>query len=348
MDQGIRLRSADFRREREAQWLELEELLDQVGRRGLGSLGPEELQRLPALYRAAVSSLSVARAISLDRALLAYLESLASRAYFCVYGVKPRAWAAARDFLRRGFPRAVRALSLGVLISLLTLGAGLAVGLAVDDADTYHALVPDALAQGRSHTSTTEELRAVLYDATAGDGEGLGVFASFLFTHNAKIGLLVFALGFALGLPSLLLLFYNGLMLGAMGALYASRGLALDFWGWVLPHGVTELLAIGLCGGAGLGLALALLRPGRHGRLHALGLAGRQAGLLVLGTVLMFLAAGLIEGYLRQLVRDPLTRYALAGASLVFWAAYLGLAGRHHSARRGERRRRPRDAEAGA
>jgi uncharacterized membrane protein SpoIIM required for sporulation len=339
----LKLRSADFRREREAQWSALEELLAQVERRGLGSLDPDELQRLPALYRAAISSLSVARAISLDRALLGYLESLAARAYFCVYGVRPRARAAARDFLLRVFPRSVRALAPGIVLALVALGAGLVVGLAVDDPDTYQLVVPDALAQGRTYTTTTEALRAVLYDDTVGDAEGLGVFASYLFTHNAKIGLLIFALGFALGLPSLLLLFYNGLILGAMGGLYASRGLAFDFWGWILPHGVSELLAVGLCGGAGFALALALVRPGRFGRLHALGQAGRQAGLLVLGAVGMLLLAGLIEGFLRQLVHDPAARYALAGASLLFWSAYLGFVGRGRPRLAGERRRRPRE-----
>ncbi|MCA9513651.1 MAG: hypothetical protein KC635_01795, partial [Myxococcales bacterium] len=58
------LKSFEFRREREAQWRELEQLVDRVEGRGLGALSAEELHRLPSLYRAALSSLSVARAIS--------------------------------------------------------------------------------------------------------------------------------------------------------------------------------------------------------------------------------------------------------------------------------------------
>ena len=132
----------------------------------------------------------------------------------------------------------------------------------------------------------------------------------------------------------MILLFYNGLILGVLAGLYQSRGLGPDFWAWVLPHGVTELLAIVLCGGAGLHLAFAIIQPGRYGRLHALGRAGREASLVVLGAVLMFAVAGLIEGFFRQLVHDMTARYALAAFSLVFWACYFLLAGRTRPGRR--------------
>ena len=48
------------------------------------------------LYRAALSSLSVARATSLDQSLIDYLESLCARAYFFVYGARAPAAGAAR------------------------------------------------------------------------------------------------------------------------------------------------------------------------------------------------------------------------------------------------------------
>ena len=84
------LRSRRFREEREADWLALERLLGRLERRGAAPLSDDDLLAIPVLYRAALSSLSLARAISLDRALLAYLESLCARAYFVVYGVRGR------------------------------------------------------------------------------------------------------------------------------------------------------------------------------------------------------------------------------------------------------------------
>jgi len=70
---------------------------------------------------------------------------------------------------------------------------------------------------------------------------------------------MAFALGFLAGIPTLILLLQNGLMLGAFAALYASRGLSWDLWGWLLPHGVTELLAVILCGAGGFMLAHAIV-----------------------------------------------------------------------------------------
>ena len=72
------------------------------------SLRAEDVARLPLLYRATLSSLSVARAISLDKALTDYLETLCARAYFCVYGTTHPLRDAVSGFLRDRFPAAVR------------------------------------------------------------------------------------------------------------------------------------------------------------------------------------------------------------------------------------------------
>ncbi len=319
---NVGLRSADFRREREAHWAELEGLVKRVEKRGLRSLSTEELHRLPGLYRDAVSSLSVARAISLDANLLAYLDSLVVRAYFCVYGVKPRVRRVVRSFLLDRFPREVRRHRPAVLLSLGLMVIGIVAGTAVREPDTYEAVVSADMASGRDYQASTEELREVLYDGGDDSQSALGLFASFLITHNAKVGMLCFALGFAFGLPTIVLLFYNGLTLGAMGRLYASRGMGWDFWAWVLPHGVTELLAVALCGGAGLVLARAMVSSGQSGRRHALAQAGRQASLIVMGAVVMFLIAAGIEGIFRQVVEDIHARAFLAAATLVFWFVY--------------------------
>ena len=100
------------------------------------------------------------------------------------------------------------------------------------------------MASGRDPTAATEELRKGLFDTSDTPLEGLTAFATFLFSNNSRVGIFAFVLGFLAGLPVFLLLFYNGLVLGAMAALFHSRGLGAAWWSWVLPHGVTELLAI--------------------------------------------------------------------------------------------------------
>lgn len=327
--QGFELRSAEFRREREDSWKELESLVDRAEKRGLRNLAPDDLEKLPTLYRGAVSALSVARAISLDRNVLDYLTSLASRAYVAVYATKRPPLEAILEFFTGRLPSAFRRFAgfVGASVALMALGVVCGYLLTAADMERYYSFVPESMSQGRDPGASTEELREVLYDSKTAT-EKLTGFASFLFTHNAKVGILCFALGFAAGVPVVFLLFYNGLLLGAMTALYSSRGLGLEFWAWVLPHGVTELLAVCLCGAAGLAIGSSLVFPGSYSRLENLGRKGRQAALLVLGAVVMLFLAALIEGFFRQLVHDEAARWSVAAATLVAWTLYFARVGR--------------------
>lgn len=324
------LRSTRFRREREATWYRLEGLVGRAERGGVRGLSGTELAELATLYRATISSLSVARAISLDRNLLQYLEGLCQRAYFVVYGPRRRLRDMLGSFLVREFPQCVRALRWHILLAGVILIAGSAVGwmLVAQDPERYHAFVDEGLAQGRDPSADTEMLRRGLYDGDDLSGDRLGEFSAFLFRHNSRVGILCFAVGILAGLPVFLLLGATGLMLGAFSWLYHDRGLGLDWWGWVLPHGVTELLAIVLCGGAGFALAQGLLFPGARRRLDSLAMRGRQAGTVVLGAILMLLLAGLIEGIFRQTVTDIVIRYAVILITTTFWVAYFGFGGR--------------------
>jgi uncharacterized membrane protein SpoIIM required for sporulation len=324
-----RLRSAAFRAEREGSWRELEALVGRMEKRGVRALSPAELARLPSLYRAALSSLSVARAISLDRNVLDYLEALSGRAYLAVYGTRRHLREALADFFVRRFPRAVRAHAWHVAIAaaLLLLGCVTGHALTAADPERFYAFVDPAYAQGRGPASSTESLREVLYDAKGTAGL-LQTFAMFLFQHNARIGLAAFAVGFAGAVPTGLLLFSNGLVMGAFGALYRGRGLGVEFWAWVLPHGVTELTAVALCGAAGLALGQALLFPGREERLAGLARRGREAGVVALGAVALFFAAALIEGIFRQLVHAVPVRYAVALGTAGVLFAYLATSGK--------------------
>lgn len=329
---SITLKSAAFRREREASWRELERVLALLEREGLRGLAADELTRLPALYRATMSSLSVARAISLDRNLLDYLEALCGRAHLAVYGSQRHLGEALADFFVRRFPRAVRAHRWHLLLAYVLLVAGVVAGASVvaSDAERFYTIVQPDYAQGRGPTASTEFLRDALYD-TGDAARMLNTFAMVLFSRNAQIGLMAFAVGFAGGIPTALLLFSNGLLLGAFAQLYGSRGLGVDFWGWVLPHGITELTAVALCGAAGLALGQAVIFPGRDERLAGLARRGREAAVIVVGAVTLFFLAGLVEGLFRQLVQSVPARYAMAAVTAALWIVYFGRSGRARS-----------------
>ena len=318
----LQLKSHRFRQEREADWLRLDRMLQKVERGSAASLDYEEMVALPGLYRAALSSLSVARAISLDRSLVEYLEGLCTRAYFFVYGPRSTLLQRLSAFFAEAWPKAVKALWRETLWSAALMLAGLAAGwiLVAQDPDWFYAFVSRDLAGGRDPSATTEFLRKVLYEG--GHGEGLSVLAAFLFTHNAQIALFSFALGFAFCVPTAFLMITNGAMAGAFLALYAQHGLGLQLGGWMFIHGATELFAVTLAGAAGFRIGWTVAFPGGRTRVEALADAGKLAATVMAGVVVMLFVAGLLEGFARQLVTGDLARYAIAIGSFAIWCAY--------------------------
>lgn len=316
------LKSYRFRAEREWDWRRLEGLLNKVERKSASALTDEELLAVPVLYRSALSALSVARATSLDASLIDYLESLCSRAYFFVYGTRSTFTERLARFFRHDWAAAVRSLWRETLISGAVLAATALAGylLVSQDMDWFYSLMPGDMAQGRDPAATTEFLRGTLYDGE--EQKGLSVFATFLFTNNAQVALLAFALGFAFCLPTVLLLGYTGLTLGAFVALFASRGLGVELGGWLLIHGVTELFAVVLAGAAGLRLGWVLAFPGERSRIDAAAAGGRTAATAMAGVVVMLMFAGLLEGFGRQLIEQDAARYAIAAATGVLWLAF--------------------------
>ncbi|HUK11127.1 MAG TPA: stage II sporulation protein M [Stellaceae bacterium] len=321
----IVLKSSEFRRGREASWRDLELLIARVDKNGVGALSADELQRLPLLYRTALSSLAVARSIALDRNLLLYLENLGLRAYLAVYGPRVGIWAGCREFLVRGFPSAVREARWHVLLSALILLAGTAVGcaLTLTDEAWFTALVPSGLAEERGPSSTRAELAdGEIFAPWPGAAMAFGLMANFLFTHNTLIGIMTFSLGIAAGVPTLLLLAYQGVILGAFLALHANRDLTIEFLGWISIHGVTELTAVILCGAGGLLIADKALFPGRYSRLESLAIHGRLAARLAIGAMLLFFVAGILEGGFRQLIQSTPARFAIGGLTALIWLVY--------------------------
>ena len=317
-----RLRSRRFRIERQADWKALEKLLNRVEGGRLSKLSDEEILLFPRVYQSTLSALSVARETSLDRELVDYLESLCTRAYFYIYGVRGRLGERLLSFFRQDWPRAVASIWRETIVSIavMLLGAAMAFILVGNDPDWYYSIVPGDLASGRDPSADTDYLRETLYDGE--DQDGLSIFATFLFTHNSQVAIFAFALGFAVGLPSILLMFYNGAILGAFMSLYVSRGLGTEMGGWLLIHGVTELFAIALAGAAGIRIGWSIVFAGDKTRLNSLAEAGRQTGLVIAGVIIMLFFAGLLEGFGRQMIQSDLTRYTIAGVSALFWILY--------------------------
>ena len=316
------LRSDRFRLEREADWQKLEAIVARMEAGRLRKLSDEDVLALPVLYRTVVSSLSVARETSLDAATLAYLEALVQRAWFLVYGPRVPLWQWLGQFLSGEWSRAVRAMGKDVLIALGVMVTGVVVGwlLVASDIEWYHALVPPEMASARVPGASREVLMGTLFGNQGQDAKS--AFAASLFSNNAQVAILAFALGFAFGVPTLLLLVHNMGLMGAMLWLYHGQGLTVDFVGWLAVHGTTEVFAILLAGAAGLHIGRSMAFPGRRSVMQAAAEAGQRASLVMVGVVLMLVVAAVLEGFARQLIDHTQGRLVVGGFMLVLWLAY--------------------------
>lgn len=327
---GGSIRSARFRQEREAGWQELEVLVKQAETRGVRSMRYEEVLALANLYRQAMNSLSAARAISMDKALLTYLEALCARAYLVVHAPQQSVAGTLWRLLAQGIPQAVRRAMVPMLIGFLAMLLGGVVGyvLFAQDPTWFFTFVPPGLSDGRTPAASADYLRRTLFDSGERSGEWLTVFASYLFSHNTQVAIMIFALGIFVALPSFVLTFYNGLILGAFVGMFVQAGLGYELLGWLSVHGVTELSAICIACAGGAQLGLAVLMPGNRSRRAALRACGPDAVKLMLLAAMMLVAAALLEGFLRQLIQSTELRLAIGWGIGLCWLGWLALAGR--------------------
>jgi uncharacterized membrane protein SpoIIM required for sporulation len=327
---SIALRSARFRKGREESWKRLEELLLRTHKKGFTSLTVDEEVELPHLYQVAVSSLALARNTSLDRKLLVYLENLCFRAYIAVYGPRESLLEVFLKFATQYFPQAVRNVKWYLLAAFIIFASGFVSSyiLVRQDLNNFYDLVPKEIAPVSPSDSREYILETEIFTEWPGFEDTFVVFANFLFTHNSQIALLSFALSFLFGIPTIYIAYDNGKLLGAMISLHSSKDLLLPYVAWLSIHGITEILAFLLAVASGLSIARRILLPGPLTRLKALSIYGREAGMIMVGVVLMLFLAAILEGGFRQLINSTGGRLIFAALTALFWFYYFVLTGR--------------------
>jgi uncharacterized membrane protein SpoIIM required for sporulation len=318
------VRERVFVARRQAGWERLEALLARAGRKGLRGLAPDELQELALLYRSATSDLAAAQSRAYTPELRAYLNRLTARAFAYVHvGSAPGGWTNVATFFSATFPREVRRSGKIILATSALFVAATIVAywlVSVRPAHAY-ALLPAA---------QIPYITKSLHDSNFAFDRSMAPFmSSYIITHNIQVAMMAFAGGIVtLGYLTLWAILNNGLMLGGLGALFAQKGYGLDFWATIAPHGFIELTSIQIAGAAGLQLALAILAPGRLRRIDALKLAGRRAGVLMIGVAGLLCIAGTLEGFVSPQRTSESFRIGVGLITAVLLTAYLTLAGR--------------------
>lgn len=328
-----------FIRERRARWDRYEHLLDEVERSPEHSLDPKKIQELVGLYRRACSDLNHARSITAQPMLLDRLNQLTGRGYRFVYRDARRI--TLREAISNLFLREVPATFrkeravVGAAAAAMLLGALFGYAAVLSNPNLVQDLVP-----GMFQTESAKERVAQLEknDERINTVEAAAAFGAYLMSHNIQVSFLCFSLGALTILGGYSILFYNGVILGAIAAQYVQDGVATFFVAWVGPHGALELPAIIFSGAAGIKAGRALLLPGNLSVASSLRKAFPDLRRMLLGTAGILVLAGLIEGSFSQFTSKTFpygVKIGVAVSLFVLLLCYLFLARRSS---RGEER----------
>ena len=288
---------------RRADWERLDGLTRDVEQKGLKALAPDDLRAFGLLYRRAAADLSTVRSDRTAEALAAYLNRLVSRAHNHVYSGQRTSMLSVWTFLSVEYPRLFRRLlpHVAASVALCLLGALLGTLESMARPQFMRATIgPEMVATIERHEMWTKSVLSAKPQES-----------SAIMTNNITVTFMVFAGGILGGLPTILMLFWNGMSVGIISTACAQHGMAGDLWSFVAAHGALELPSIFIAGGAGLRIASGLLFPGLLSRRTALARAGGEAVRLLAGTIPLLFIAGLLEAFLSPTAAPRAVKFAV-------------------------------------
>lgn len=301
---------------RKPYWARLEQLV-QISGRGVSALSHSELQELGLLYRQTASDLAAVREDASSKQLAVYLNQLLGRSHNLIYHGQKKKVSGIVHFYGETYPRVFREtlpLTLMALAIFAVTGIAAWVVTIHDPGFAHRLLGPGMMETIERREMWTHSVIAVKPLASSG-----------IMTNNLSVAFSTFALGITAGLGTICMLAFNGLLIGVIGAATWKAGMALQLWSFVAPHGVLELPAIFISGGAGLEIARGLLFPGFLPRKQSLAQAGGRGARLLLGTIPMLVVAGIIEGFFSPSGAPAKMKFLLAALLFAALLSYLFL-----------------------
>jgi uncharacterized membrane protein SpoIIM required for sporulation len=311
-----------FVRKNRPRWQRLEAMLGRIETRGPRRTDRPFLRELTSLYRATTGDLAFAQTHYRGTTLLLFLHQLVARAHNQIYRSHRLSLRAIDRFVRNEIPQAFREHLQAVTWSAILFLLGLALGLSAVQFDERAAsiILPsnvlNSIYSGRMWTGD-------IFSVTPAP-----VASTFLFTSNISVALLAFAGGLSFGLVTAWILFQNGFMLGVVFKLCADYGLLGALLEFIAGHGILEISAIIVAGGAGFVVANGLLNPGTYSRADAMALQGRSAVRMAVASIPALVTSGCIEAFISP-SQFPVWFKVIVGLALgaSFWL-YLLFTGR--------------------
>lgn len=304
---------------RKPHWQKLEALVTSA-KGNVRLLGHDQLQELSLLYRQTAADLAAVRQDPSSVHFSRYLNQLMARAHNIIYSGQRASASGILDFFRRDYPRVFRRNVKYCAVAVLVFTAGALAGLALTLQDPDFQL--EVLGPRMVQTIQRKEMWTHSIISVK------PVASSRIMTNNISVGFMSYATGIVAGIGPLYMMFFNGLLIGVIGTACALAGMSLSLWSFVAPHGALELPAIFIAGGAGLKIGQGLLFPGVLPRRDSLAIAGREATMLVLGTVPILIIAGTVEAFVSPTGLAIPLKFAMSAALLGLLATYLFGVGR--------------------
>jgi uncharacterized membrane protein SpoIIM required for sporulation len=300
---------------RKPYWSKLESLLNQSAGSGLKSLSRSDLQELSLLYRQTAADLAAIREDRGSVHFARYVNQLLVRAHNTIYSGRKANVGAIFSFFLYTYPAAFRRHWRHCLLATLIFAVAGLVGavLTYQNPDfKVKILGPQMVETIDRHEMWTHSIVGIKPLAS-----------SAIMTNNMTVGFTTFALGITAGLGTIYELTLNGLMIGVIGMACWLAGMSLQLWSFVAPHGVLELPAIFIAGGAGFRIAQGLLFPGTLPRRDSLARAGSEAVQLLLGTIPILIIAGTIEAFVSPTGLAVSLKFSMAASLFVLLCVYL-------------------------
>ncbi|HEY8500584.1 MAG TPA: stage II sporulation protein M [Clostridia bacterium] len=291
-------------------WQELEDILKHRNYKKGNIVQQDRLHRLLFLYQTVSGHLSVARTRYGDTNTVEYLNGLVARTHQVIFVSRTKSLSKIIRFFTHGFPEQLKKESLLFFVSagIFILSFLFSFIVTIYRDDYALSFIP------------AEYMRAFDENTIGSNVDfNYSIASVVIFTNNIQVGILAFALGITFGIGTVYVLVQNGFMLGALSAAAVNRGIGYVFWSLILPHGVPELFCVFVCGAAGLLIARSIIFPGLHSRRRSFSTGGKNALFLLIGTIPLFVLAGITEGYFTPLPIDPLWKYAVS----LLWLAAL-------------------------
>jgi uncharacterized membrane protein SpoIIM required for sporulation len=297
--------SNQWLQKRRPHWDRLATLLAQSDRNGLSDLSRAELQELALLYRQVAADLSVLRQDSTARTYASHVNQLLARAHHIIYSGRKANLVSLFRFLRNDYPQIFQRNIRFVLASLLVSVACGLLGVVLTTARPEfmrHFVGPEMIAIMERHQMWTRSIVGIAPMAT-----------SAIMTNNLSVSFVTFAGGIVFGLGTLYNLYFNGMLLGVVGAACHQYGMSLALWSFVAAHGSLELPSIIIAGAAGLRLGHSMLFPGGYRWKDSLAKGGIEATRLVSGIIPLLVIAGCLEGFFSPSGAPVWLKFAVGG-----------------------------------